>query len=139
MEIFCDNYNLLSNYFCYYYCCCCYCYYKVSYIIIIVIIIIIIIVIIVTIIILLLFNYMIRFSNFHIVWRKAKAPGTVSRLERPGNFSGSKTNFIIKTCWILAESLAHKLVSFALSTDSFVVSFLKSLKRWSWIWCGKRG
>ena len=93
----------------------------------------------VTIIILLLFNYMIRFSNFHIVWRKAKAPGTVSRLERPGNFSGSKTNFKIKTCWILAESLAHKLVSFALSTDSFVVSFLKSLKRWSWIWCGKRG
>ena len=138
MEIFYDNYNLLSNYFCYYYCCCRYCYYKVSYIIIIVIIIIIITVIIVTIIILLLFNYMIRFSNFHIVWRKAKAPGTVSRLERPGNFSGSKTNFKIKTCWILAESLAHKLVSFALSTDSFVVSFLKSLKRWSWIWCGKR-
>ena len=82
---------------------------------------------------LLLFNYFIRSSNFHIVRREAKGPGTVSRLERPGNFSGPKTNFKIKTCWILAEFLAHKPVSFALLTDSSIVSFLKSLKRWSWI------
>ena len=35
-------------------------------------------------------------------------------LERPGNFSGPKANFEIKTCWILAQFQAHKLVNFVL-------------------------
>ena len=33
-------------------------------------------------------------------------------LERPGNFSGPKSNFEIKTSWILAEFQAHELVNF---------------------------
>ena len=36
-----------------------------------------------------------------------------SFLERPGNFSGTKANFEIKTCWIVAQFLAHKPVNFA--------------------------
>ena len=31
-------------------------------------------------------------------------------LERPGNFSGLKVNFKIKTCWIVAQFPAHKPV-----------------------------
>ena len=41
--------------------------------------------------------------------------------ERPGNFSGPKGNFAIKTCYIAAQFLAHKLVNFASFTNSFIV------------------
>ena len=54
-------------------------------------------------------------------------------LERPGNFSGAKANFEIETCWIVAQFLAHKPVNFALLTDSFIVSFSKLVKLWSWM------
>ena len=53
--------------------------------------------------------------------------------ERLGNVSGSKANFKIKTYWIVSQFLAHKPVKFASLTDSFVVSFSKLLKLWSWI------
>ena len=54
-------------------------------------------------------------------------------LERPGNFSGAKANFEIKTCWIVAQFLAHKPDSFASLTDSFIVLFSKLVKLWSWM------
>jgi len=38
-------------------------------------------------------------------------------LERPGNFFDLKANFKIKTCWIVAQFLAHKPVNFASLTD----------------------
>ena len=56
-----------------------------------------------------------------------------SFLERPGNFSGPKANFKIKTCWIVAQFLAHKPVNFASLIDSFTVLFSKWLKLWSWM------
>ena len=56
-----------------------------------------------------------------------------SFLDRPGNFSSSKTNFKIKTCWIEARFLAQKLVNFASLTYSFVVLFSNLLKLWSWM------
>ena len=40
-------------------------------------------------------------------------------------FLGKKANFKIKTCWIVVHFLAHKLVNFALLTDSFILSFSK--------------
>ena len=54
-------------------------------------------------------------------------------LERPGNISGPRENFKIKTCSIVAQFSAHKPVKFALLTDSFIVSFSKLLKLWSWM------
>ena len=57
-------------------------------------------------------------------------------LKRSGNFSRPKGNFKINhysTCWIVAQLLAHNLFNFALLTDSFIVSFSKLLRRWSWI------
>ena len=56
-----------------------------------------------------------------------------SFLERPGNFSGPKANFKIKTCWIIAQFLAHKPVNFASLIDSFIVLFSNRLKLWSWM------
>ena len=44
-------------------------------------------------------------------------------LEKPGNFSGAKANFEIKTCWIVAQFLAQKLVDFASLTDSHCIIF----------------
>ena len=38
-------------------------------------------------------------------------------------FLSRKANFQIKTCWIVAQFLAHKPVNFAWLTDSFIVSF----------------
>ena len=61
-----------------------------------------------------------------------KLQGLVSRKTR-GNFSGSKANFKIKTCWIVAQFLAHKPVNFASLIDSFIVLFSKWLKLWSWM------
>ena len=52
-------------------------------------------------------------------------------LETPGNFSDPKENFKVKTCWIVAQSVAHKLVNFSLLTDSFIVLFSKLLKHTS--------
>ena len=40
-------------------------------------------------------------------------------LERHENFSGTKANFKIKTCWIVAPLLAHKPVNCASLTDYF--------------------
>ena len=56
-----------------------------------------------------------------------------SFLERPGNFSGPKTNLKINTCWIEAQFLAHKLVNFALLTYSLIEVFSNLLKLWSWM------
>ena len=44
-----------------------------------------------------------------------------------------KANFKIKTCWIVVQFLAHKPVSFASLTDSFIVSLSTLLKLWSWM------
>ena len=46
-------------------------------------------------------------------------------LKRLRNFSGPKANFIIKTCWIVAEFQAHNPVNFASLTDSFIASLSK--------------
>ena len=59
-------------------------------------------------------------------------------LERPGNLSGPKANFEIKTCLIVvAQFLANKAASLALLlfwvTDSFIVSISKLMKLWSWM------
>ena len=54
-------------------------------------------------------------------------------LEKPGNFSGPKVNFKIKTFVIVAQFLAHKPVNFASLTDSFIVSLSELLKLESWI------
>ena len=54
-------------------------------------------------------------------------------LEKLGNFSGAKANFEIKPGWIVAQFLAQKLVNFASFTDSFIVSFSKLVKLWSWM------
>ena len=54
-------------------------------------------------------------------------------LEKPGNFRGRRQIFKIKTCWTVAQFLAHKPVNFALLTDSFIVPLLKFLKLWSWM------
>ena len=56
-----------------------------------------------------------------------------SFLDRPGNFSGPKTNLKIKTGWIVAQFLADKLVNFVSLTYCFVVLFSKLLKLWSWM------
>ena len=56
-----------------------------------------------------------------------------SFLERPGNFSGPKTNLKINTCWIEAQFLAHKLVNFASLTYSLIELFSNLLKLWSWM------
>ena len=56
-------------------------------------------------------------------------------LETPRNVSGPKPNFGIKTCWIVAQFLAHKPVNFASFSDNFNVSFSKLLKLSSWIRC----
>ena len=53
-------------------------------------------------------------------------------LERPGNFSHHKANFRSKPVRIVAQLLAHKPVSFASFTNSFIVLFSKLLKLWSW-------
>ena len=50
-------------------------------------------------------------------WEKPWGPF----FERPGNFSGPKGNFAIKTCYIAAQFLAHKPVNFASFTNSFIV------------------
>ena len=60
-------------------------------------------------------------------YSKARGPF----LERPGNFSGPKANFEIKTCLIVAQFLAHKPVNSASLTDTFIVSFSRLLKLWS--------
>ena len=44
-------------------------------------------------------------------------------LEKPGNFSGPNANFKIKTCWIVAQFVAHKPIRIASFTDSFIVLF----------------
>ena len=41
-------------------------------------------------------------------------------LESSGNFSGPKTDFKIKTVWIIEQFLAHKQVDVALLTDSLL-------------------
>ena len=48
-------------------------------------------------------------------------------------FSGLKANLKIKTCWIVSQFIAHKPISFALLTDSFIMSFSKLLEPWSWM------
>ena len=53
---------------------------------------------------------------------------SVPFLEKPGNFSGPKTNFKIKTCLMVAKGLPHKPVNFVSLTDSFIVLFSKTLK-----------
>ena len=53
--------------------------------------------------------------------------------ERPGNFSGPKGNFAIKTCYIAAQFLAHKPVNFASFTNScIVVHILKITETLIW-------
>ena len=54
-------------------------------------------------------------------------------LERPGNFSDHKANFKSKPIRIVAQFLAQKPVSFASFINSFIVSFSKLLKLWSWM------
>ena len=62
-----------------------------------------------------------------------------SFLERPGNFSGPKENFIVKTGWIAAQFLAHKPVNCASLTDRFIlISFSKLLEPWSWMQTRRR-
>ena len=54
-------------------------------------------------------------------------------LERACDFSGPKANVEIKICWIVARFLTHQPVNPASLTDSFIVSFSKFLKLWSWM------
>ena len=54
-------------------------------------------------------------------------------LERSGNFSSPNANFELRTSSIVARFLAHKPVSFASFTDTFIVSFSKLLKIWCWM------
>ena len=68
-----------------------------------------------------------RSSPASLLYSKARGPF----LERPGNFSGPKADFEIKACWIVTEFETHKPVSFALLTDTFIVSICKLLKLWS--------
>ena len=51
-----------------------------------------------------------------------KGEGPVSPKARE-HFLSRKANFQIKTCWIVAQFLAHKPVNFAWLTDSFIGSF----------------
>ena len=68
--------------------------------------------------------------NVHISFSKLSAFSPVGPVSRKaGNFSGQKANFDVKTCSIVAQFQAHKLVNFASLTDSFIVSFSKLLKR----------
>ena len=70
--------------------------------------------------------------NVHISFSKLSALSPVGPVSRKaGNFLGQEANFDIKTCWIVAQFQAHKLVNFGSLTDSFIVSFSKLLKRWS--------
>ena len=62
-----------------------------------------------------------------------------SFLEGPGNFSGPKAYFIVKTGWIAAQFLAHKPVNFASLTDRFIlISFSNLLEPWSWMQTRRR-
>ena len=66
--------------------------------------------------------------NVHISFSKLSALSPVDPVSRKaGNFLGQKANFDIKTCWIVAQFQAHKLVNFGSLTDSFIVSFSKLL------------
>ena len=65
-----------------------------------------------------------RYIKFPISVRKGRERGPF--LERPGNYSGSKANFEIKT--IVVKFLADKPLNFASLTDNFIVSFSKLLK-----------
>ena len=47
--------------------------------------------------------------------------------ERPGNFSVPKVKFEIKTCWIVAQFLAHKPVNFTSWTDDFILVYTHSV------------
>ena len=56
----------------------------------------------------------------NLVLRDWEKPwGTI--FEGPGNFSGPKGNFEIKTCYIAVQFLAHKPVNFASFTNSCIV------------------
>ena len=66
--------------------------------------------------------------NVHISFSKLSALSPVDPVSRKAsNFLGQKANFDIKTCWIVAQFQAHKLVNFGSLTDSFIVSFSKLL------------
>ena len=65
------------------------------------------------------------FNNYIMIWGPF--------LERSRNFFGPEANFEIKTCWIVAQFLAHKPANFASLTDSFILSFSKLLRLWSWM------
>ena len=39
----------------------------------------------------------------------------------------------MNTCWMVVHVVAHKPVNYASLTDSFITSFSKLLKRWSWM------
>ena len=79
----------------------------------------------------------VRKVHFRLTWDAQKRCRLNSLrgllLERPGNFTRVKS----KTCWIVAQFLAHKSISFASLTDSFIVSFSKLLKFWSRMQQGK--
>ena len=57
-------------------------------------------------------------------WEKPWGPF----LERLGNVLGPKGNFEIKTCYIVAQFLAHKPVNFVSFTNSCIVLFSKLLE-----------
>ena len=68
-----------------------------------------------------------------VVFKFLETPSRGLFLERSVNFSIPNSNFKIKTCWIVAQFIAHKPVNFASLTDSFIVSFSKLLKLWFWM------
>ena len=61
-------------------------------------------------------------------WRKAKHLARGPFLERPGNFSGPKSNIQIEIQRIRAQVLASRLLHFVSLTDSFIMLDAKLLK-----------
>ena len=66
------------------------------------------------------------------LWLEIRLLQTVAKLvewgpflERPRNFLDSKLKVKIKTCWTVAQFLAHKPVNFASLTDSFFCFIFK--------------
>ena len=62
---------------------------------------------------------------FVYIWNRSRVwENHTARLSK-GAVMDQKANLKIKTCWIVAQLLAHKLVNFASLTQSFIVSFSK--------------
>ena len=78
-------------------------------------------------------SFVVTFS-LHASCLLGKWISTVRPVSRKaGNLSSPKANFVVKTCWIVAQFVAHKAVNFASLNVNFIVRFSKLLKLWSWM------